>query len=337
MKPKISIIIPMYNVEKYLRRCLDSVKNQTFRDWQAICVDDGSPDKSGEIAEEYAVQDKRFMVIHKKNGGLSDARNAGMTKVKSDFVMFLDSDDFIHPQTLEVAYWLAQKNGTDIVSWYKNTLYRPQLSLARKFGINVDTVKPIGITKHFNINKIKYFVTNNVLEHATESSNAHVKWSIKHCYVWRHLLKTDLVRDIDFIKGLLFEDFPWWSAVMLKKPTVTITKLPLYYYYPNFNSIDKGSKATKKILNWLMGLESSFKLYKKNATDYEMRKWQENLMWPVIVYQIARKLKYIQDKNDKKEIQTMLKKLDKIGVFDNPITKIEKKYREDMYNFIGVK
>ena len=68
MKPKISVIIPMYNVERFLRRCLDSVLNQTFQDWTAICVDDGSPDKSGSIAEEYAKKAKRFVVIHKKNG-----------------------------------------------------------------------------------------------------------------------------------------------------------------------------------------------------------------------------------------------------------------------------
>ena len=102
--PAISIIIPMYGVEKYLRRCLDSVLNQTFTDWQAICVDDGSPDKSGEIAEEYAKRDKRFVVIHKENGGLSDARNAGMPHATGDYILYIDSDDFIHPQTLEIAY-----------------------------------------------------------------------------------------------------------------------------------------------------------------------------------------------------------------------------------------
>ena len=129
MHPKISVIIPIYNVEKYLRRCLDSIKNQTFKDWQAICVDDGTPDNSGKIAEEYAASDKRFVVVHKENGGLSDARNVGMKYVTGDYVMYLDSDDFIHPQTMEIAYFLIRKNKTDIVSWYKNTLYRPQLSL----------------------------------------------------------------------------------------------------------------------------------------------------------------------------------------------------------------
>ena len=91
----ISIIIPIYGVEKYLRQCLDSVLNQTFTDWQAICVDDGSPDNSGKIAEEYAKRDNRFVVIHKQNGGPSDARDVGMKHATGEYVMFLDGDDFL--------------------------------------------------------------------------------------------------------------------------------------------------------------------------------------------------------------------------------------------------
>ena len=324
----------MYNVEKYVRRCLDSVQAQTFQDWEAICVDDGSPDNSGKIAEEYAARDSRFVVVHKKNGGLSDARNAGMKKVKSEYVMYLDSDDFIHPQTMEIAYHLAQKNGTDIVSWYKNTMYRPQLAIFRKFGCDIDKVRPIGINKRYNPAKVNYFVTDNVFEHATEASNSKIKWPIKHCYVWRHLIKTDFVHDIDFIKGILFEDFPWWSQVMLKKPTVTITKLPLYYYYPNFNSIDKGSAGAKKIRNWLIGLKSSFELYDKNSTDYEMQKWQENFMWPVIKYQIARKLNGVTDASDKKDIKQFLVDLKSLHVFDNPPSKEYDEYVDVINNFI---
>ena len=334
MKPKISIIIPMYNVEKYLRRCLDSVKNQTFKDWQAICVDDGSPDKSGEIAEEYASKDKRFVVVHKENGGLSDARNAGMKKVQGEYVMYLDSDDFIHPQTMEIAYGLAQKNGTDIVSWYKDKWYRPQLLIRHKLGLDVDSVVPCGIRKKYDLNKVKYFVTDNVFEHATESSHVKNKWMIKHCYVWRHLIKTDFIRDIDFIKGIIFEDFPWWSRLMLRKPTLTITKLPFYYYYPNLNSIDMASKEVKKIRNWLIGLKESFVLYMDSATDYEMQKWQENYMWPVIVYQIARKLKYVTEPEDVKEMKKTLSDLKSLGVFDKPVDKTAKKYAVIINDFI---
>ena len=142
MQPKISIIIPMYNVEKYLRRCLDSVQNQTFKQWQAICVDDGSPDKSGEIAEEYAKKDKRFIVVHKENGGLSDARNYGMPHATGQYIMFLDSDDFIHPQTMEIAYNTAIKNKSDIVSFTYDRIYRPRLMVRHVLHLDTDNVTP---------------------------------------------------------------------------------------------------------------------------------------------------------------------------------------------------
>ena len=335
MKPKISVIIPMYNVEKYLKRCLDSVLNQSFQDWVAICVDDGSPDKSGSIAEEYARRDKRFVVVHKKNGGLSDARNAGLKKVKSEYVMFLDSDDFIHPQTMEIAYALAQKNDTDIVSWYKDKMYRPQLLVRHKLGLNTERVMPRGIKKHFDLDKVKYFVTDDIFEYATELSHAKHKWAIKHCYVWRHLIKTDFIRDIEFIKGILFEDFPWWSTVMLRHPSITITNLPFYYYYPNLNSIDMGSKKAKKIISWITGLKNSFVLYKDTASHTDMQKWQENYMWPVVVYRVAKELKNVKQESDMAEIKTMLSDLDRIGLFDKPTDRKAKKYKKLIYDFIG--
>ena len=133
----------MYGVEKYLRRCLDSVLNQTFTDWQAICVDDGSPDKSGEIAEEYAKKDKRFVVIHKENGGLSDARNAGMPHATGDYILYIDSDDFIHPQTLEIAYSLALRDGSDIVSFTYDIVNDIQLECNKM---------PMSVNKNYDIN-----------------------------------------------------------------------------------------------------------------------------------------------------------------------------------------
>ena len=98
--PSISVIIPVYNVEKYLGRCLDSLLAQTWTDWEALCVDDGSRDASGTILDSYAGRDSRFRVVHVENGGASHARNIALDMVGGEFLMLLDSDDFIHPQTM---------------------------------------------------------------------------------------------------------------------------------------------------------------------------------------------------------------------------------------------
>ena len=95
MEPMISVIIPVYNVEKYLARCIDSVLRQTYHNFEIILVDDGTPDRSGEICDEYAAKDARISVIHKENGGLSSARNAGIEAAKGQWLQFVDSDDYI--------------------------------------------------------------------------------------------------------------------------------------------------------------------------------------------------------------------------------------------------
>lgn len=97
----ISIVVPVYNVEKYLKKCLDSVISSSYKDWECILVDDGSKDNSGLICDEYVKKDSRFRVIHKQNGGLSSARNAGMEVAKGKWLMFIDSDDFISPHRIQ--------------------------------------------------------------------------------------------------------------------------------------------------------------------------------------------------------------------------------------------
>ena len=297
MQPKISIIIPMYNVEKYLHRCLDSVLNQTFKNWQAICVDDGSPDKSGDIAEEYAKKDKRFIVVHKENGGLSDARNAGFPYAKGKYVMYLDSDDFIHPQTMEIALDVAEKNKSDIVSFRYDRFYRPQLMVRHILHMNTDDIVPFGIKKRYDVNKLKTRTTDDIFELATErthnKTNPNRKWLIKHCQVWKNLYKKSLIEDTPFIKGILFEDFPWWSAIMLKRPRTTVVPLPLYYYIPNFGGIVLSAKQLKIMKCLCTGIKESYKLYKKKADDNQMKKWQSQFMW-FFVNWAFRKLKYFK-------------------------------------------
>jgi glycosyltransferase involved in cell wall biosynthesis len=339
MKPKISIIIPMWGVEKYLRRCLDSVKNQTFSDWQAICVDDGSPDKSGEIAEEYAALDKRFIVVHKENGGLSDARNAGMPYATADYIMYLDSDDFIHPQTMEIAYKAITENKSDIASFSYDRFYRPQLMVRHILHMDTDHVVPFGIRKKYNVDKIKTKTVDDVFELATErahnKTNPNRKWLIKHCQVWKNIYKKSLIEDTPFIKGILFEDFPWWSAVMLKRPRVTVVPLPLYYYIPNFGGIVLSAKQLKIMKSLCAGIKDAYKLYVKKADSEQMKKWQSQFMWYFVNWAF-RKLKYLKTDEEFQSARAEFIEMNKMGVF-NDVPNQWYDLREKIYEFIGAK
>lgn len=108
--PEISIIVPVYNVEKYIHRCVDSILNQTFVDFELILVDDGSPDNCGVICDEYALKDNRVCVIHKENGGVSSARNAGLDNAQGKYIMFCDSDDYVSNKWCEQLYRAATSN-----------------------------------------------------------------------------------------------------------------------------------------------------------------------------------------------------------------------------------
>lgn len=116
-KPKISIIVPVYNVEKYLPTCLDSLVNQTFRDIEIICINDGSTDKSLQILQEYVSKDTRIKIINQNNTGSSGARNVGLGHAKGEYVMFVDSDDWIEFNTCELAYAKANNHQCDVVMW----------------------------------------------------------------------------------------------------------------------------------------------------------------------------------------------------------------------------
>ena len=116
MSETISVIIPVYNVEKYLNKCVDSVISQTYKDLQIILVDDGSTDRSSKICDEYAKADTRISVIHKQNGGLSSARNAGMEIVEGDYITFLDSDDYVSPTVYEELYKIIKSQDSDSIA-----------------------------------------------------------------------------------------------------------------------------------------------------------------------------------------------------------------------------
>ena len=340
MQPKISIIIPMYGVEKYLRRCLDSVLNQTFSDWTAICVDDGSPDRSGDIAEEYAARDKRFIVVHQENGGLSDARNTGMKYANGEYIMFLDSDDFIHPQTMEMTYYMAMRDDTDVVAFTYDRIYRPRLMVRHMLGMNTDNIKPWGIGYRYGPECVCSLVTNDIYKYATEKShnmfNTNRRWLIKHCQVWKNLYRRSLIADTPFIKGILFEDFPWWSVVMLKNPRVTILNLPLYYYIPNFGGIVLSAKQMKMLTSLCLGIENAFAVYRARANQYQFQMWNKKFLWAFIGYAF-KKIKYLEESSDIDTARAHFTKLCKMGVMDLPPNKSARKLQHKILEFVGMR
>lgn len=135
--PKVSVIVPVYKVEPYIRECLDSIKNQTFTDWECLLIDDGSPDESGIICDEYAAKDCRFKVFHKPNRGVSSARNLGLDKACGEWVMFVDSDDAIAENTLEICVHHAEREHLDIVQF---SFARDKRELGNVEGIDTDVL-----------------------------------------------------------------------------------------------------------------------------------------------------------------------------------------------------
>lgn len=338
--PSVSIIIPIYKVEKYLRRCLDSVLNQTFQDWNAICVNDGSPDNSDKILAEYAARDSRFVIVNKENGGLSDARNAGMPYANGKYILYLDSDDFIHPQTLEIAYNLAVRDNSDIVSFTYDRIYRPQLMVRHILKLDTDSVVPMRMRKKYNVAKIKTRTTNDIYQYATERThnmfNPKRKWLIKHCQVWKNLYRRELIADTPFIKGILFEDFPWWSAVMMKNPRTTIAPLPLYFYVPNFGGIVLSAKQLKIMQSLCTGLRVAYTDYTAHANAYQMKQWSRNFRWYFIKW-AWRKIKYIDNDADMNVARQEFADLASRDVLSNPPTRKWQKLQNEIMEFINAK
>ena len=336
--PAISIIIPVYKVEKYLRRCLDSVLNQTFADWTAICVNDGSPDGCDKILAEYAARDARFVILTKENGGLSDARNFAMPHATGDYIMYLDSDDFLHPQTMEIAYHLAQRDGSDIVSFTYDRIYRPQLMVRHVLRRDTDNVVPIAMRRKYDVTQIKTRVTDDVYRYATERThnmfNPRRRWLVKHCQVWKNMYRRNLVADTPFIKGILFEDFPWWSAIMLKNPRVTIAPLPLYFYVPNFGGIVLSERQLKIMDSLCTGLRAAYGDYIARADKYQMKQWSQNFKWYFIKW-AYRKTRYISTDTDAAHARAQLAIMRDMGMLDDACGGWRARLRDRILKFIA--
>ena len=320
---RVDVIIPVYNVEPFLRRCLDSVRKQTYKNWRAICVDDGSTDGCPAILDEYAAKDSRFVVLHQENGGLSHARNEGMAIADAEYIMFVDSDDFIHPQTLSLSVKLIERDGTDIVSWYKDVLYiNVQLRLLRKYHRNTIDARPWRMWLRYHTRMIRSVVTDDALKYASDWRHPDQKFSLKHCYVWRHLIRRSLIKDMKFIEGLKYEDIPWWSELLAKPVKATITHLPLYYYYYNNSSISQATEGISRLTDQLKGLYHAYKIYEKNGDKERMELWSHHIKWAILVGS-SKVLRTMEGKSGAEALKQDIARLTKTEFFNGATTPLE--------------
>lgn len=204
--PQISVIVPIYKVEKYLSECVDSLTSQTFRDIEIILVDDGSPDGCGAMCDEFATQDDRIRVIHKKNGGLSSARNTGINAAKGKYICFVDSDDFVADNYCQILYDLL--DGTEF-DYSVGGVYRfedGKFSAPPKSDKEVFTVSNTGLLE-MQIDKKSEFG------------------------VWNKLYKRGIFEKLRFAEGKLNEDVIWSSDIAAHcENGAVITNETVYYY-----------------------------------------------------------------------------------------------------------
>ncbi|MGN0189245.1 MAG: glycosyltransferase family 2 protein, partial [Candidatus Cryptobacteroides sp.] len=279
--PAVSIIIPVYNAREYIVRCLESIINQTFKDWEAICVDDGSIDSSPWILDDYASRDPRIKVITQPNAGVSAARNTALEAACGDYVCFVDSDDFLHPQTLELALFAAGKENGDLVAYTYDRSFRTRLRIRHIFGMGDGKQRQF---RKYVFENIEYKVTDDIFGYVTEYSDGKIeadskKWAVKHCQPWRCLYRSSCVRHLRFRQGIIYEDFPWWGEVLLNVRRAVILNLPLYFYYPNKGSYISSSKQKYRIESLRKALEVAQAAY-RNATERQKSVWERNFMTP---------------------------------------------------------
>ncbi len=279
--PLISVIVPVYNAEKYLRRCLDSVLAQTYTNWECICVNDGSSDGSLSILYEYASADARIRVLTQENKGISCTRNRGLENVRGEYLIFIDSDDSIHPQLMEICIYQALRDDSDAVIYSLSHSYRNLNRIARV--LRLPDFRPR--YKKFDKEKVDYVYTEDIFSYVTERS--HVKYEgidnrfrVKHCRIWHALYRSDTVRNIRFCPGIRYEDCPWWGMALLHIRKATINKLPLYYYYPSETSFIITSDRHEKAEHLEKAIAVAEKIYENAGTPRQRMIWEERFMVP---------------------------------------------------------
>lgn len=255
---KLSIIVPIYKVEQYLAKCVESLLNQDLssEDYEIILVDDGSPDRCGKICDEYAAIFSNIRVVHRANGGLSAARNSGIETSKGQFIQFVDSDDYLEPNVLKNLVAKMETDNLDVLRFnYQNVNERYEVFDPNKDG------------KHF-------------VDYRDEICNGLVFLTNRlglGCYAWQFIIRRGLLDDCRFKEGIYYEDTEWTPRLLSNAQRVTSTNLMTYNYLMREGSITQSvaEDKKKKVLNDKFLLIDAMQEQMRSVSD---KRWFEGMI-----------------------------------------------------------
>ena len=293
--PKISIIVPVYRTEKYLRECIDSILNQTYRNLEVLLIDDGSPDKSGEICEAYASKDNRIRVFHTINKGLSSARNLGLMNAEGEFIGFVDSDDWIEPNMYEALFKAIQKTDSDIC-------------MCRLWDETNASSDPHVSEVIFKGNKsLEALITGDITNH-----------------VWNKLYKSEIALKIPFEKGKLNEDEFWTYRVFGQAEKVTKINKSMYFYLQRSGSI-MGNKFNIRRLDALEAKAERQKYIEANFPN--LAKQAKIDLFATCIFMCQSAMKFMKGKEKKQAKKAIKEYVGKIKLNNNDFIVIDRNSR----------
>lgn len=277
-QPLVSIIVPCYKVEQYLPNCIESILNQSYQYWELILVDDGSPDRSGEICDEYAMKDKRIKVIHKPNGGLSSARNAGLDIIQGAYVSFLDSDDFWHTDYLQMMMNHVIEDKAEIV----------QCGFLRGTDTEFPSIR---------------------MEEDVRSYDNHTVFTQQAAKIIMcgKVYKSCLFKGVRMPVGLINEDDWTTWKLYYKAQKIVVSNLPLYYYTQNPNSI-MGNQRKKPDMTYFGAYRERIAFFmekgEQDLEDVSRMQWCKSLLLlysnPMLTEDNREEVKKLFDENWKR-------------------------------------
>ena len=269
--PSISVIVPVYQAEKFIKNCVESVRCQTFEDWELLLVDDACTDGSPAICDQCAAEDDRIRVFHrKKNGGVSQARNLGLNEAKGDYIAFLDADDRYERKTLETMWSLLVQSGADTVGC-------AHLNLYANGAKTIEPLLPAGVYDEQGIREgIVYPLLGDRLT-----------MPVFNGFIWRYLFSAKIIRTAHIaFEGAYLEDELFLMEYFCNAAKLAVTEAPLYRYFLNPSSAThRYMKDYMKVFTRFM--ERTEALVKKYALEEARPQWREYSNWAGLLIAIG--------------------------------------------------